>query len=183
MHSLSSPLSRVSIACRYASRRICCRVSLSPFVCHKPMLYRNDWTNRAGFWHGGFLPSTLHCVVRKSLSPKIKNLSLWNFATNRGKSIALSTKLVVVVDCRVCWWHVYDNRVVAVYYKSVNSNVILYFHYFDLLWICCTTCFYVWQDFNGRSASRAASAVACKANAVNLDSYTRLGVFGAWPGC
>jgi len=124
------------------------------------------------------------CCPKISVSPKIKNLSLWNFATNRGKSIALSTKLVVVVvDCRVCWWHVYDNRVVAVYYKSVNSNVILYFHYFDLLWICCTTCFYVWQDFNGRSASRAASAVACKANAVNLDSYTRLGVSGAWPGC
>ena len=34
-------------------------------VCHKPVLYRNDWTNRAGFWHGGFLPRTPHCVLRK----------------------------------------------------------------------------------------------------------------------
>ena len=34
-------------------------------VCHKPVLYRKDWTNRAGFWHGGFLPRTPHCVLRK----------------------------------------------------------------------------------------------------------------------
>jgi len=39
-------------------------------------------------------------------------------------SIALSTTLVVVVvDGRVCWRHLYDNRrVVAVYYKSINCN-------------------------------------------------------------
>ena len=24
-----------------------------PTVRHKPVLYRNDWTNRAGFWHEG----------------------------------------------------------------------------------------------------------------------------------
>ena len=33
--------------------------------------------------------------------------------------------------------------------------------YFDLLWmICCTTCFYSWQDFDWHSASRGPSAVA-----------------------
>ena len=38
-----------------------CRVSVS----HKPVLCRNDWTNRAGIWHGCFLPPRPHCVVRK----------------------------------------------------------------------------------------------------------------------
>ena len=55
--------------------------------------------------------------------------SLWDFVPNsglrkfrHGKSIALSTKLVVV-DGRACWQHLYDSRrVVAVYYKSVNCN-------------------------------------------------------------
>ena len=27
----------------------CVRLSVRPSVCHKPVLYRNDWTNRAGF--------------------------------------------------------------------------------------------------------------------------------------
>ena len=34
-------------------------------VRHKPVLCRNDWTNRAGFRHGGFLPPIPHCVTRK----------------------------------------------------------------------------------------------------------------------
>jgi len=25
----------------------------------------NDWTNPAGFWHRSFLPSILHCLIRK----------------------------------------------------------------------------------------------------------------------
>ena len=36
----------------------CLSVHLS--VCHKLVLYRNDSTNRAGFWQGGFLPPILH---------------------------------------------------------------------------------------------------------------------------
>ena len=60
---------------------------------------------------------------------KNKGTSFWNFVPNsglrkfrHGKSIALSTKLVVV-DGRVCRRHLYDNRqgVVAVYYKSINQ--------------------------------------------------------------
>ena len=47
----------------YASSCVC--LSIHPSVCHKPVFYRNDWTNRAGFWHGGFLPPIPHCVVRK----------------------------------------------------------------------------------------------------------------------
>jgi len=57
--------------------------------------------------------------------------SLWIFVPNsglsekfrHGKSIALSTTLVVVVDGRACWRHLYDSRrVVAVYYQSENCN-------------------------------------------------------------
>jgi len=47
-------------------RGICCRVS----VRHKPVLYRNHWTNRAGFWHGGFLRPIPHCVIRKYGCPQ-----------------------------------------------------------------------------------------------------------------
>ena len=36
-----------------------------PSVCHKPVLYQNNWTNRAGFWHGGFLSPIPRCVIRK----------------------------------------------------------------------------------------------------------------------
>jgi len=39
--------------------------SVQPSVRHKPVLYRNDWMNRAGFWHGSFLLPILPCVVRK----------------------------------------------------------------------------------------------------------------------
>ena len=35
------------------------------YVRHKLVLYRNNWTNRAGFWHGDFSPNILHCVLRK----------------------------------------------------------------------------------------------------------------------
>ena len=41
------------------------RLSVRPSVRHKPVFYRNDWTNRAGISHGGFLPPIPHCVVRK----------------------------------------------------------------------------------------------------------------------
>jgi len=34
-------------------------------VRRKPVFYRNDWTNRGGFWHGGFLPPIPHCSIRK----------------------------------------------------------------------------------------------------------------------
>jgi len=30
-------------------------VSICPSVCHKSVLYRNVWTDRAGFWQGAFL--------------------------------------------------------------------------------------------------------------------------------
>jgi len=39
-------------------------VSVHPSVCHKRR-YRNDWTNRVDFPHGGFLPPIQHCRARK----------------------------------------------------------------------------------------------------------------------
>jgi len=72
--------------------------SVRPSVCHKPVLCRNDWTNRAGIWHESFLPHIPHCVVRKFgylLSGTLSQTSA--LLTNRlrkfrhGKLIALST--------------------------------------------------------------------------------------------
>jgi len=43
-------------------------------------LHRSSW-----FWHGGFFPPILHCVIRKfgqSGTSKIHDTSLWNFVAN-----------------------------------------------------------------------------------------------------
>jgi len=37
-------------------------VFLSASVCHKSVFYRKGWTDRAGFWHGGFFRPILHLV-------------------------------------------------------------------------------------------------------------------------
>ena len=34
-------------------------------VRQKPVLYRNDWTSRAGFGHGNYIISVLHCIMKK----------------------------------------------------------------------------------------------------------------------
>jgi len=123
--------------------------SVCPSVCHKPVLFRNDWTTRAAFWHGGFLLPVPHCVVKKfAYLQKLgyfhlelcSKLRTWKFC--HGKSIALSTKLVVVVvDGRACWRHLYySRRVVSVSYKSINCNPLIPF---DLLWSCVVLYFYV----------------------------------------
>jgi len=119
---------------RCASTVLCChrvsdrpsdgvRTSVFPSVRHKPVVYQNDWTNRAGFWHGGFLPP----IVRKfgylqksghfplELFPKLRTFK--NFATASRSSCqqnsSSSSSTVERVDNR---------RVVAVYYKLVNCN-------------------------------------------------------------
>ena len=43
----------------------CVCMSVSACACHKSVFYRNFWTNRAGFCHGGFLRPIMHCVIRK----------------------------------------------------------------------------------------------------------------------
>jgi len=90
----------------------------------------------------------------------------WNFIQNsglgkfsHGKSIASSTKLVVVVDGRACWRRLYDSwLVVAVNYKSGNCNPLTPSLRFvvDLLY----NLFYSWQDFDWHSAPRCPSLLS-----------------------
>ena len=118
------PLFIIFTARRYMLARY--RAMLSSSVRHKPVLRRNDWS-ASWFWHGGFVPFSPHCLIRKfGYLQKLGYflLGLW-FVPNsglgkfrRGRSIVLSTKLVVV-DGRACWRHLCDDRrIVAVYYKS-----------------------------------------------------------------
>ena len=105
----------------------CVCPSVCLFVRHKPVMYRNNWTNRADFWHRAFLPPDPHCAIRKYGYPKklgyfslelVPNFGLRKF--RHGKSVVLPTKLF---DGRACWRCLYDNRpVVVVYYTSVNCN-------------------------------------------------------------
>jgi len=120
------------------------------------------------------LPSTCLCCREIWVSPKI-GYFLWDFVPNsglrkfrQGKSIALSTKLVVFVDSKVCWWHLYENRrVVAVYYKSVNCNPLT--QLLRLVVDFSYKLFYSWQDFDWHSALRGPAAVAeLVDNAINL---------------
>ena len=118
-------------------RGVCCRyVCLS--VRHKSILYRNDWTNRAGFWHGGFLPTVTHCYKEIWAPPGSKiriyfslelclrlrtlKISLRQVDGSRcqqSSSSSLSTSTVELVDDTYRTVH---DRVVAVYYKSVYCN-------------------------------------------------------------
>jgi len=51
-------------------------LSVRPSVRHKPVLYLNDWTNRAhGLWHRGFFHLSLHCCKEIRVPPKIGVLS------------------------------------------------------------------------------------------------------------
>ena len=128
-------IARVFTARRYATRYIYA-VVLCLSVRHKPVLYRKEWKNRTG----GFLPPITHCA-NWDIS-KDEAIPVWNLVSNsrlgkfrHGKSVALSSKLDVVVDGRVCWRHLYDSRrVVAVYYKSVNCNPPLLRFAVDLLY-------------------------------------------------
>ena len=59
--------------------RCCPHASVCPSVrqsvCHKPVLHRNDWTNRAGFWYGGF-PSTVSYGKWESPNNRVLPLGL-----------------------------------------------------------------------------------------------------------
>ena len=73
----------VFTARRYATAVFAVVMSVCLSVRHKVALYRNDWTNRAGFWHGGFLPT----VPRKFghlQAPKLGYTFLWNFVSDSG---------------------------------------------------------------------------------------------------
>ena len=61
---------------RYAIARYllssCVRLSV---LCHKPVLYRNDCTNRAGIWHGAFFHLSHAVLWRNSGISKNRVLS------------------------------------------------------------------------------------------------------------
>jgi len=105
---------------------VCLSVCLS--VHHKPVLYRNDWTNRAGICHGGVPfthPTLLYWIW---VIPKIRVLfsgTLYQTSDleNLGAASQLHCPQAVVVGGGACWRHLYNSwRVVAVYYKSISCN-------------------------------------------------------------
>ena len=62
----------------------CVCSSVRPSVISR-VLHQNDWTNRASFWNGGFLPLIPHCVLKAILvSPKASVISPWNFVPKSG---------------------------------------------------------------------------------------------------
>ena len=86
----------------------CCMLSLSVrlSVRHKPVLYGNYWTNRAGAWHAGLLPLIRHCYKKFGYLQKLRYFPLGlcpkvreNFAT---ASRSRCQQLVVVDNGRAC---------------------------------------------------------------------------------
>jgi len=102
-------------------------------VCHKSVFYRNDRTNRAGFWHAGFLPYIPHRAVRKyGYLQKLGYFPLRFCSKLRTWKISPRQVDLVVNKARrsrrrqrssLLTTPIYDNRrVVAVYYKSLDFN-------------------------------------------------------------
>jgi len=103
------------------------------FICHKPVVYWNVCWYLA--WR---LPFTCHTLCGSEIwvSPKIRvHLSrtlsqtpdLENFATESRSHCQQNSSI----------WHLYNSQqFMDVCYKSVDGNLL---HYFDLLWICCTS--------------------------------------------
>jgi len=58
---------------------------LSVFVCHKPLLYQNGWTDQAGFWH------LYHILIPVSFGAGQWAVTLCGWAGNRKFNIALAT--------------------------------------------------------------------------------------------
>ena len=78
------------------------RPCVCPSVCHKPVKYQNDWTDRVDFWYRCFLsPTCILCYKEVRVSPKLRLLPSGTlFQTldfrkfRHGKSTVLPTKLV-----------------------------------------------------------------------------------------
>jgi len=49
---------RDAMLARSLAMALCLSVCLS--VCHKSVFYRKGWTDRVGFWHGGFFRPVIH---------------------------------------------------------------------------------------------------------------------------
>jgi len=134
---------------------------LSLCVClsvhHKPVLYRNDWTNWAGICHGGGVPFTHPTLLYWIwVIPKIRVLfsgTLYQTSDleNFGAASQLHCPQTVVVGGGACWRHLYTVGESWLFTTS-PSAVTVRLHYCDLLLICHTICFYNWQDFDWHSA-------------------------------
>jgi len=120
-------------------------VVVCPSVHHKPVLYRKDWTNRAGFPHACFLSPIPHCVIRKfgylqklryfpvALCPKLRYFVTSSRSRCQQNSSSSSSTVELVDDT----YTTIDESRLAVYWKSVDCNPL------TPLWICCTTCFLI----------------------------------------
>ena len=115
----------------------------SSYVCHSVCLSQagvvvKRLDESSWFWHGGSpsrgSPSTYPTLCCKEIraSPEIRVLPsrtlsqtpvLENFAASSPSRC--QELVVVVVDVRVCWRHLYDNRlVVAVYYRHIVNHIV-----------------------------------------------------------
>jgi len=136
-----------------------------------------DWSSWIS--HEGFVPHILHRVVRTfgylqnkgtSISNVFQTLDLRNFTTasqSRYRQSRLLTELAR--SNRRGETHV-------VYYTSVNRNAPrVKFRYFDLLWICCTTCSYScsWQDFDWPVYGVARTVCCSRDSCPHADAFTR----------
>ena len=107
------------------------------------------------FWHGGFLPPIPHCVLKKFgnlqklrvlpsgtlfQTPDLDNFARANRSCCQQNSSSSST--VELVD------DTYTTIDESWLFTTGQSTVTLSLHNCDLLWICCTTCFYSRQDFD-----------------------------------
>jgi len=135
---LTTTISSVAFSARrYASAVYA--VVVCPYVHHKPVLYRKDWTNRASFPHACFLSPIPHCVIRKfgylqkiryfslALCPKLRYFVTSSRARCQQNSSSSST-VELVDDTHTT----IDESRLAVYWKSVDCNPL------TPLWICCT---------------------------------------------
>ena len=115
------------------SSRVC--LSVCPSVCLSQARIVSKRLDESSWFLAWRLPPTYPtlCFEEISVSPKLEYFSLELCLIGHSNSIALSTKLVDVVDGRACWRHLYDSRrVVAVYYKSINRNPLN-----SITAICC----------------------------------------------
>jgi len=113
---LFSLLPRDAMLARYLLSA-CVGLFVRPSVCHKPVLYQNDSTHRAGFRLGGFLPPIPRCAVRKfgylqkfeyfplELCPKLRTQKI---SPRRFVTAAAVDRLNRRTDGRTDTWPFYD---------------------------------------------------------------------------
>jgi len=110
----------------------CDRLSVRPSVHYKPVLNRNDWTNRVGFWHGDFFSiyPTLFYKEIEYLKQKLEYFLL-EFCPKLQTEKILPRPVDRVVNkirrrrrrSRLLTTSIRQSRrLVAVYNKSVNCN-------------------------------------------------------------